>query len=472
MVVLENIWERFLTLVRGEVGSQVVDSWLKSVSLAEINEKESKLLFYVPNQFVYSWIKNNYMYLFKEKFPQILGTQIFTFDFKVIAQTGTVSANEKEDESSAKYEATSLLYRSAKLQAKNSWQKNKNSENPKQKKDALNSKYLFENFVVGPHNYLAYSGAQAVAKGFAKRYNPLFIYGKTGLGKTHLLHCIGNEYKKNFSLNKIIYKNSITFIEEFIESVKGNKVQSFIDKYRKVDLLLIDDVQFLGQKEQTQEVFFNIFNRMYDEKKQIVLSSDVAPTNLHGFQERLISRLSWGLMADIGLPTLETKVAILLKKAEELSIELDQDTALYIAKNFTSNIREMEGALTKLSAMTMLTLNPISIDFAKKELVPTRLVETKQLIAPEAVLAAVLKNSGLSLDDLKSKKRHSEVVLARHMVVYLLKKYTKSSLRTIGSFVGGRTHSTVLYSVSKIKDQCLADPLFNSKMQNIESLLS
>jgi chromosomal replication initiator protein len=342
----------------------------------------------------------------------------------------------------------------------------------KNKKNLLSDKYSFKNFVVGPHNHLAYSAAQAVSKGCYKRYNPLFIYGKTGLGKTHLLHCIGNEYKKNNNEGKVIYKSSVSFVDEFILAIRQNKIQNFTDKYRKIDMLLIDDVQFFSQKEQTQEAFFHIFNQMYDEKKQIVLSCDMMPQQLSGFQERLISRFSWGLSADITNPTLETRIAILQHKAEELKIELSHEVANFIATTFITNIREMEGALTKLAAMTLLTFSPISLALAKKELTMTSISPALSITKPDDIVGAILKNFSVSGDDLRSRSRDSNLVAARQLTIYLLKKHTSCSLRTIGYFVGGRTHSTVLHAIAKVEKQLVVDTLLQNKLKGIENNLN
>lgn len=501
-MVLNELWDNFLKVIRSEVGNQVVETWFKSAALVGFDNLSGKLIFSIPNQFVSAWIRNNYLFLFKKHFPPLLQKDNLEFEFQVSLSLSSWSKkNKKISESnvnqevvqdlclndtghlpvvSAKEELDIISSKAAKLQSDgssgaavigssllNPMQVIKNKKN-----SSLSSKYSFKNFVVGPHNNLAASAAQAIAKGCIKRYNPLFVYGKTGLGKTHLLHCIGNEFREKNIDSRLIYKNSSAFVDEFIQAIRQGKIQNFTDKYRKIDLLLIDDVQFFAQKEQTQEVFFHIFNRMYDEKKQIVLSSDTPPQQLSGFQERLISRFSWGLIADISTPTVETRIAILMKKAEDLKIALTFEVATFIAVNFGANVREMEGALIRLAAMTMLTFNPISLEMAKKELRFKDCSSCEETVKPEDIFSAVLKDYGLTEEDLCSRRRDYDIVMARQVIVYLLKKHTKCSLRMIGTFVGGRTHSTVLHAITKIEALLLKDTAFQSKMRSLENILN
>ncbi len=495
-MILSDLWESFLKMIRVEVGNQVVETWFKSASLISFDNAVGKLIFSVPNQFVNSWIRNNYLFLFKKHFPLLLDNEKLDFEFKVAVSLSSWSQRATKKHVELDIDSGSTAAAAVRID-KHKGEKNDNlvsfssqeaaskeraailgssllspMQLIKNKRSSLSSKYSFKNFIVGPHNNLAASAAQAVAKGYTKRYNPLFIYGKTGLGKTHLLHCIGNEFREKNMDVRLIYKNSASFIDEFIQAIRQNKVQNFTDKYRKIDLLLIDDIQFLTQKEQTQEVFFHIFNRMYDEKKQIVLSSDTSPQQMFGFQERLISRFSWGLIADISTPTVETRMAILMKKAEELKVDLSMEVANFIAVNFGSNVREMEGALIRLAAMTMLTFNPISLELAKKELSFKDHSLSNQEVRPDDVLSVVLKDYGLSAEDLRSRRRDNDVVVARQIIVYLLKKHTKCSLRMIGSFVGGRTHSTVLHAISKVEAMIAKDNGFVSKLRSFENILS
>ncbi len=472
---LNELWEKFLKTATQKVGGQVVDTWFKSVSILEFNKETNKLIFSVPNNFVNSWIKSNYLNLFKSFFPSELQQDSIEIGFVINKTITSINRSKEQKEPSTcdqKNKCSEPQNCSKTLETEGTFLDQTAKSNLKAKKSSLNNKYSFKNFIVGPNNFLAYSAAQAISKGFARRYNPLFIYGKTGLGKTHLLHCIGNEYKKAFPDSKVIYKSSTDFVEEFIQSVRNDKLQNFSEKYRKIDLLLIDDIQFFTNKEQTQEVFFNIFNKMYDEKKQIVLTSDTPPAQLSSFQDRLISRFSWGLIADVTMPTVETRIAILEKKAEELKIDLTRDVFEFIAENFCTNIREMEGALIRLAATTMLTFNPMSLDLAKKELNFVQQARSdKAPLQPTQILSTVLKNYGLSSEDFSSKKRDSSIISARQTVAYLLKKHTSCSLRTIGFYVGGRKHSTVLNALSKVELKIKKDARFSGKLKNIENVL-
>lgn len=481
-MVLDGIWNSFLKVVRAEVGSQAVETWLKSVALVNFEEQRGILFFSVPNQFIFSWIRKNYHHLFRKHFPEILARENLEFEFKVESSLSSSShqqfqLNDSKSQSDRSSESQNKEKQSLSVVGARKLTKKIAAAHPvdisNAKKDSLSSRYNFHNFVVGPNNYLAYSAAQAVSKGYVKRYNPLFIYGKTGLGKTHLLHCIGNEFKILHPEGKVLYKSAMSFVEEFIQAVRNNKLHNFSEKYRKLDLLMIDDIQVLSQKEQTQEMFFNIFNRMYDEKRQIVLSSDTPPSSLQGFQERLISRFNWGLVADVTVPTLETRVAILLKKAEDLKIDLSQDVAIFIATNFASNVREMEGALTRLAAMTMLTFDSISLEFAKKELIGSTGGDEKDKsnLKPGTILEAVLKIFRFQREDICSKRRDNGVVLARQILCYLLKKYTNASLRTIGSYLGGRKHSTILHSLIQVDARIKTDDYFKEKLKEVEICL-
>lgn len=469
-MILNELWEKFLKLVSSEVGHQVVDTWLKSVVLLKV-ENNKDLYFSVPNQFVNAWIKKNYIHLFKEHFPALLenANPELNFEFKV-----TANLSSSSDSTSIALSAKDATIQPEVCKKQKPIKTNRvlvRTQAPLKKKSLLSEKYSFKNFVVGPHNHLAYSAAQAVSKSCNKRYNPLFIYGKTGLGKTHLLHCIGNEFQQSNPDSNLIYKSSASFVNEFILAIRQGKSQSFTDRYKKIDLLLIDDIQFFAQKEQTQEAFFHIFNQMYDEKKQIVLTSDTMPQQLSGFSERLVSRFSWGLSTDITVPTLETRTAILLKKAEDLKIELSLDVANYIASNIITNVRELEGALTKLAAMTMLTFKPISLEMAQKELRYNSNAATKITTIesrPDFIVNLVLKHFRVTMEELKSKKRNADIVIARQFAAYLLKKHTNSSLRMIGYYLGGQTHSTILHGISKIKSEQTEDP-FLKKVENILS---
>jgi len=333
---------------------------------------------------------------------------------------------------------------------------------------SLNSAYTFDSFIVGSNSSLAYAAAHAVAEHPGVVYNPLFIYGCSGLGKTHLLHAIGNAIKAQNKRQIILYLTSDRFVNEFINAIRFDKIHLFREKYKHIDVLLIDDVQFLSNKEQTQEAFFHIFNYMYDAHKQIIFSSDTLPYEIKGLAERLQSRLSWGLVADIHTPSLETKVAILKKKADAQGEILCDEVAHFIASHVVSNIRELEGALIRVMAFSLLTKQPVSIELARKVIMKSGV--SKERTANFAhVVRSVNKHYPYSLDELRSKSRNKDLAFARHLLMFLMKKATGKSLRDIGSFLGGRDHSTVLSGITKMEDFIDEHPEFREKLRRIES---
>jgi len=335
----------------------------------------------------------------------------------------------------------------------------------------INSSYSFDSFIVGPNSSLAYAAAYAVAEHPGLVYNPLFIYGGSGLGKTHLLHAIGNALKLRDKRMSIVYQTTDRFVNEFINAIRFDKIHVFHEKYKKADVLLIDDIQFISNKEQTQEAFFHIFNCFHDCNKQIVFSSDTLPNNIRGLAERLQSRLSWGLVADVHAPSLETKVAILKKKAELQGELFSDDVAHFIASYVASNIRELEGALIRVMAFALLTKQPVSLELAKKVLV--RPGETNGHTVDFArVVKIVNKYYPYSLDQLRSRSRNKDLAFVRHFLMFLMKKMTNKSLRDIGAFLGGRDHSTVLNGITKMEDYLAVHPEFGKKLHDIEADIS
>jgi chromosomal replication initiator protein len=470
---VQVLWESFLSKVKEEAGSQVVENWFRSVSLKVWDREQKEMTLLVPNSFVRNWIRKNYFDLIKKHLTCLARCETINFKFE-ITKNGSNSdvydndsglfANGRGATEQATFSSLPLL---VKKDAK------KTSGSAGKKDSLLDHRHVFKTFVVGPHNHLAYSAGRAVALGTGKSYNPLFIYGRTGLGKTHLLHSIGNEFKEKFPNSKVIYKSSDSFVNEFIKAIRVDKMHAFREKYNKADLLLLDDIQFFAQKEQTQEVFFNIFNKMHGARKQIVLSSDVPPAQISGLQDRLKSRFEWGLIADVHKPSLETKIAILLKKAEENSLRLDSSVAAYIATKMDSSVREMEGALTKLGALTMLTGCPISLEMAQRELsLRNEAVGVSKgrnsWVIPQQILSVVGKIYGASVDDIKSRSRRKNIAKARQVGAYLLKKHSKGSLKSIGDSIGGRNHSTVIHAISQINRLLKNDDELVKEVSSIE----
>ena len=323
-------------------------------------------------------------------------------------------------------------------------------------KAGLNPKYTFETFVVGDNNNFAHAASLAVAESPGDTYNPLFLYGGVGLGKTHLMQAIGNYIIKQNPSLKVMYVTSEIFTNELIESIKTEKNTSnknFREKYRNVDVLLIDDIQFIIGKESTQEEFFHTFNALQTQGKQIILTSDKPPKEMETLEERIRSRFEWGLMADIGVPDYETRMAILRKKAESDNFDIDDEVLSYIANNIKSNVRELEGALNKLLAYNNLVHIPITMDIAEKELSNIITPDKPREITPQLIIEVVSEHYHISVDQMISKTRSSDVAKPRQIAMYLCKNMTESPLDTIGSLLGGRDHSTIIHGIKKVTEE-------------------
>ncbi len=335
----------------------------------------------------------------------------------------------------------------------------------------LNPRYTFDAFVCGPGNQFARAAAQAVAESPSKAYNPLFLYGGVGMGKTHLMHAIGHEVKLRNPSASISYVSAEKFTNEMISSVRYDKMTSFRDKFRTVDVLLIDDIQFLSQKERTQEEFFHTFNALHDNMKQIVIASDRPPRELAEIEDRLRSRFEWGLIADIQPPDLETKVAILQKKAESEHVTLPMDVALFIASNVRTNIRELEGALVRLVAWC--GLNGVEIVLPTAQQCLKQFIDTQvRKITIESIQRAVAEQFGMRVAELKQKNNSRAVVVPRQIAMYLAKQLTEASLPEIGRQFGGKHHTTVMHSIGKIDEQRRNDKNLNSTLNKLQETLN
>lgn len=335
----------------------------------------------------------------------------------------------------------------------------------------LNPRYTFDAFVIGSGNQFAHAAAHAVADNPSKAYNPLFLYGPVGMGKTHLMQAIGHEVKKRNPEASICYLSSEKFTNELINSLKTDRMVSFRDKFRKVDVLLIDDIQFIAGKERTQEEFFHTFNALHEQMKQIVIASDRPPKELAEFEDRLRSRFEWGLIADIQPPDLETKMAILQKKADSDRVQLPSDVANFIASNIRSNVRELEGALIRLVAYASLTGVPINIATAQQVL-KNFIDQQSRKVTIEAIQKSVAEQFGLRLPEIKQKNNSRQIVFPRQIAMYLAKHLTEASLPEIGRQFGGKHHTTVLHSIEKIEEQRKNDKDLNRLLNKLTETLS
>ncbi len=334
-------------------------------------------------------------------------------------------------------------------------------------KDNLNPKYGFDNFVVGPSNQLAYAASVAVSENPAKAYNPLFIYGGVGLGKTHLLHAIGNNIKKNNPSAKVLYISSEEFTNELVNSIQYKKMSQFRDKYRNLDCLLIDDIQFISKKERTEEEFFHTFNSLYENQKQIVITSDKPPNDIPDIENRLKSRFSWGLIVDIQPPELETRIAIIQRKAELFNLNLPPEIVEFIAQNISSNVREIEGALIKISAYKSIMRRPITLNLVKMTLQDIVMRKEKMLTA-ENIQKTVAKHFNISVEELLSPTRKKEILLPREIAMYLTRKITKNSLPEIKAKFGVKSHATIINACKKIEKEIQNNPILKEKIDQIE----
>jgi len=332
-------------------------------------------------------------------------------------------------------------------------------------------RYTFENFVIGASNQFAHAASMAVANQPGDHYNPLFIYGGVGLGKTHLINAIGHKAVSKFPGSKVFYLSSESFMNELISSLRRDRMDEFKMKFRNVDVLILDDVQFIAGKERTQEEFFHTFNSLYEARKQIVITSDKFPKEIPGLEDRLRNRFEWGLIADIQPPDMETRVAILQKKAEVEKVILPHDVAIFLASNIDSNVRELEGALTRLGAFASLTHSNITVDLAK-EVLKNTLKGSQREITIEGIQKTICDYFNIKIGDLKAKRRTKNIAVPRQVAMYLCRKYTETSFPVIGDKFGGRDHSTVIHASKTIEKKIKEDPYMLTTIEKLERNLN
>lgn len=483
------IWEEFLKIVKEESGSQVVETWFKAVTLQEVDLYTNSITLAMPNSFICNWIREHYNELLQTHLKRLLNTPALHITF--LPHHGKTSTSHKGEYALA-YPLPPKeqpLFRSphpsvtptevppassASLPTRNNTPVLHHTAHYKPA-CTPNEHYTFNSFVVGPSNSLAHGAAYAVSQSLASCYNPLFIYGGTGLGKTHLLHAVGNEAKQKNPGIKVRYETADHFMNEFIKSIRFDKGHEFRERYNSVDLLLIDDIQFFANKEQTQEIFFHIFNSLYNQKKQIVLTCDVMPEEVKGLQHRLVSRMEWGLIADLQTPDLETRIAILNRKAEQQNITITPEVAAFIASRVNANIRQLEGALIRVDAFSSLTGQPIDISLARRVLLNSGVGSgnnARNAVEMNLVTHAIAEHYNLTVAEIKSKKRDKDTTLARQVTCYLIKKLTPYSLQSIGTYLGGRDHSTVIHALTKIEERIGKDPVFEKKIKMLESAIT
>ncbi|WP_342536625.1 chromosomal replication initiator protein DnaA [Sporosarcina sp. FSL K6-3508] len=443
---LSNLWDQVLKNIETRVSKPSFETWLKSTKLLTFEAENVTIA--VPNSFAKDWLETHYVHLITGILSELTGEdRIIEF----IVPQDMVENDIKIPKAPPKVTEKVPMTNSAGM---------------------LNPKYTFDTFVIGSGNRFAHAASLAVAEAPAKAYNPLFIYGGVGLGKTHLMHAIGHYVLEQNPSLKVVYLSSEKFTNEFINSIRDNKAGDFRDRYRNVDILLIDDIQFLAGKEQTQEEFFHTFNTLHEESKQIIISSDRPPKEIPTLEDRLRSRFEWGLITDIAPPDLETRIAILRKKAKaDGLIDISNDVMLYIANQIDSNIRELEGALIRVVAYSSLVNADITTDLAAealKDIIPN---SRPRIISILDIQKSVGEHYNIRLEDFVAKKRTRAIAFPRQIAMFLSRELTDSSLPKIGSEFGGRDHSTVIHAHEKISKMLESDKSLQQDIQDIKKAL-
>lgn len=445
---MESVWDKATKIIQEKVSKQNFDTWIKPIKIVAMEDKCVQLA--VPNKFFKDWLMDNYLSMIKNSLHSVVGINVdIDIDF--------ILSKDKEK----KPEAALLPFEPNKNQNEAASARNKHIS-------YLNNNYTFDRFVVGPSNQFAHAASIAVGKQPAKNYNPLFIYGGSGLGKTHLLNAIGLMTIDSHPDLRVMYVSAEAFMNEMINSIRYDQMPRFREKYRNIGCLLIDDIQFLAGKDRTQEEFFHTFNTLHDSGKQIVVTSDKFPKDIPNLEGRLRSRFEWGLIADIQPPEIETKIAIIEKKMQESKFELSPAVTHYIASHVESNVRELEGFLIRISAYSSLTNRAIDLDLVKEVLKTLVKHNNKQEVSVEEIIKVVAGKMNVKISDVKAHNKNKNLVLARQISMYLARKLTNFSYPDIGQKIGGRDHSTVIYANNKILKTIESDLNFKNMIQDIE----
>jgi chromosomal replication initiator protein len=441
-MTLNDLWQKVQAPIKTSIGETSYDTWFSHLKVCE--NAPGVITIQAPDEYFKNWIDERYRTIIERCLRTEAGEGV-GIEFAVNSELLNKNTQQK----------LTLIEKSFA---------------PVDKNLNLNPRFLFENFVVGPSNRFAFAAAQAVAENPAKSYNPFFIYGPVGLGKTHLLQAITFEAKRKNPDLKICYISSEQFTNELINSIRHHSSEAFRQKYRHVDILLIDDIHFIAGKVSTQEEFFHTFNTLHDHHKQIIICSDRPPKEINGLEERLVSRFAWGLITDIQPPDYETRVAILRKKLELEAVVVPDDVILFIAQEIKTNIRELEGAMIRVVAYALLEEKPISLGLAKQVL-KDMVKETIKTISVDMVQKEVAAYYQVSLADLKNKKRHKNVVLPRQIAMYLARKLTTHSLPEIGAAFGGKDHTTVLHAFKKVEKDFMTNLDVKKGIDHLNSIL-
>ncbi|MEN6375712.1 MAG: chromosomal replication initiator protein DnaA [Smithella sp.] len=448
---METIWDKATKVIQEKLNKQNFDTWIKPIKIIELEDKCVRLA--VPNKFFKDWLLDNYFPVIKNSLESVVGIEL-DVEF-VLSKDKEKKLNLKD----ANHERGDVANTPPPVSVRSS------NSSP------LNINYTFDRFVVGPCNQFAHAASIAVAKQPAKNYNPLFLYGGSGLGKTHLLNAIGLLTASAHPSLQVMYVSAEEFMNEMINSIRYDRMPQFREKYRNIGCLLIDDIHFLAGKERTQEEFFHTFNTLHDSGKQIVVTSDKFPKDIPNLEGRLRSRFEWGLIADIQPPEIETKIAIIEKKMQENKIALPNNVAHYIASHVESNIRELEGFLVRTCAYSSLTGREIDLNLVKEVLSKLLKHNEKQEINIDEIIKIVAGKLNIKVSDIKAHNKNKNMVFARQIAMYLARKLTGCSFPDIGEKIGGRDHSTVIYANNKIIKAMETDSKLKNLLREIEDNL-
>jgi chromosomal replication initiator protein len=456
----KQVWRAALGELQVSLSPANYETWVRDTQLIDVDDQKFKIA--VPNGFAKDWLETRYRSLISQTLARIVGYSV-QVEF-VVGATPEASAGEATQRSDGP-EPSPRVGTTAQVRLEPTRVGGEGGTSN------INPRYTFSNFIVGSANRLAHAASLSVAERPGHAYNPLFLYGGVGLGKTHLMHAIGNQVAAKFPRKRVVYATSEKFTNEFITSIQQGKIDDFRARYRRIDLLLIDDIQFIADKERTQEEFFHTFNAIHEDGKQIVLSSDRPPKAILTLEERLRSRFEWGLIADLTAPDLETRIAILRAKAEEGAVPITSDVIEFIARKVVSNIRELEGALNRIVAYASMGAMPISIELAQAVLSNVLYNPKKRQVTPERIARAVSDYYSVPMDVLQGQKRDKAIVMPRQIAMFLMREETDVSLLRIGAELGGRDHSTVLHACDKITRESAVNDELRREIAAVRELI-
>ncbi|HXI46192.1 MAG TPA: chromosomal replication initiator protein DnaA [Candidatus Acidoferrales bacterium] len=466
----KQVWRAALGELQVSLSPANFETWLRDTAIVEVDDNRFRIS--VPNGFAKDWLESRYRSLISQTLARIVGYSVqVEFVIGPTAEPATTDDAPADGLPLAMPAGAGPGTTPRPQPAQTHVRIEATRVGGEGGASFLNTRYTFANFIVGSANRLAHAASLSVAERPGHAYNPLFLYGGVGLGKTHLMHAIGNQVIAKFPRKRVVYATSEKFTNEFITSIQQGKIDEFRARYRRIDVLLIDDIQFIADKERTQEEFFHTFNAIHEDGKQIVLSSDRPPKAILTLEERLRSRFEWGLIADLTAPDLETRIAILRAKAEEGAVPITSDVIEFIARKVVSNIRELEGALNRIVAYASMGAMPISIELAQAVLSNVLYNPKKRQITPERIAKAVSDYYGVGLDALRGQKRDKAIVVPRQIAMFLMREETDVSLLRIGAELGGRDHSTVLHACDKITRESAGNDELRREIAAVRELI-